>query len=340
MKHRNRFFAGLLAVTLIFSVCLAATGAAAEDGDAAIDTPITAQPLPAFTDVPADAWYADEVGWCRENSIISGTGDTTFSPNTTMTRAMLATVLHRAAGLPSAEASVSFTDVQSGAWYSDAIAWAASTGIVGGYGNGLFGTNDPVTREQIAAILWRYAGSPAAEAGEAFADEASISGYAVTAVDWARANGIVGGKDGNRFDPKAGATRAEVAVMLYRYLNGAETPAPSGSEPVVYMTTEITPEALMAIYEALEWTPTGDVAVKLSTGEPPPATISTRTSSRTWCSQWTAPSWSATPPMAAAAPVPPCTCRWRRITDLPPSPTWILWTRTAPSPSPSPAVRA
>ncbi len=121
-----------------------------------------------------------------------------------------------------------------------------------GYDNGRFGADDPVTREQMASILWRYAGSPVTTAGEAFADAANISAYAKTAVDWARANRIVNGKEGNLFDPKGSLTRAQTAVILYGYLNGGTqsadaAPANTGTDaPKVYMTTDISPEGFMA----------------------------------------------------------------------------------------------
>ena len=106
-----------------------------------------------FSDVPNGAWYADAVDYVYEHGIMNGTSATTFSPNTPMTRAMLVTVLHRAAGSPSAATGTAFSDVPSGAYYTDAVAWASANSIVTGYGNGRFGSNDPVSRAQIAAIL-------------------------------------------------------------------------------------------------------------------------------------------------------------------------------------------
>ena len=151
-----------------------------------------------YADVDANAWYADAVVYCRDNGLMNGTSDTAFSPDETMTRAMLATVLYRLAESPAVSGSDSFTDTVEDSWYSPAVLWAAQNGIVTGYGDGLFGTDDPVTREQIAAIMWRYAGSPAAESGTDFADEDSISTYAAQAVDWAQAVGIINGVGGNR----------------------------------------------------------------------------------------------------------------------------------------------
>ena len=188
-----------------------------------------------FADVDANAWYADAAVYCRDNGLMSGTSGTTFSPDTAMTRSMLATVLYQLAGSPAVTGSDAFTDTADGAWYSDAVLWASQEGIISGYGNSLFGANDPVTREQIATILWRYSGSPAAEAGTAFADAGDIASWAVSAVDWARANGYVNGVDGNRFDPDGTATRAQVATILMRYDQGSQTTIP---EP----TPEPTPD--------------------------------------------------------------------------------------------------
>ena len=199
MKKWRRMVSSLLAAALLLT---------------AVPTVWAAEEDTGFSDVAADAWYAGAVEYVRDNGLMSGTGSATFSPNAATSRAMLATVLYRAAGSPAAEGTAAFSDVAADAWYADAVAWASENGIVSGYGNGLFGTNDPVSREQIATILWRYEGSPSAESGQNFADESAISGYASTAVDWARANGIISGREGNVFDPKGNATRAEVAAML------------------------------------------------------------------------------------------------------------------------------
>nr|WP_297174865.1 S-layer homology domain-containing protein [uncultured Agathobaculum sp.] len=174
-----------------------------------------------FSDVPLDAWYADAVAFCHENGLMSGTTATTFSPNDTMTRGMLVTVLYREAGAPSLEnenLGYPFADVPGDLWYANGVYWARLKGITSGYADNRFGPNDPVTREQLAVILWRSAGSPAPEAESAFADQSSISAYAVDAVRWARESGIVRGKDGNRFDPAGQATRAETAAILTRWI--------------------------------------------------------------------------------------------------------------------------
>ena len=208
MRNLKRIGAVLTAMALIFSLNLTAFAAVEDTG---------------FSDVSADAWYADAVAYVRDNGLMSGTA-AAFDPDGTMTRAMLAQTLYRAAGSPAVSDSDSFTDTAEGAWYADAVLWASRQGVISGYGSGLFGTDDPVTREQIAVILWRYAGSPATESGTDFADEADISAYAAQAVDWARASGVVNGADGNRFLPRASATRAQVAVILRNYLT-ASAPA-------------------------------------------------------------------------------------------------------------------
>ncbi len=186
-----------------------------------------------FSDVDADSWYADAALYCRDNGLMSGTSDTTFSPDTPMTRAMLAAVLYRLEGSPAVSGSDAFTDTAEGAWYADAVLWASQNGIVSGYGGGLFGTDDPITREQLATILWRCSGSPSADAGNDFADEDSIASWASTAVDWARSNGYISGMEGNRFAPKGQATRAQVAAVLMRYKSGMHTapePAPDPAD--------------------------------------------------------------------------------------------------------------
>ena len=140
---------------------------------------------------------------------------------------MLVTVLYRAAGSPAVSGGNSFTDVRTGAYYTDAVAWATANRVVSGYGNGLFGVNDPVSRQQIATILWRYDGSKTEASVASFTDSASIASYATTAVNWAVANGIVTGRTDGSFNPTGNATRAQVAVMLYGYLGSSTNPTPT-----------------------------------------------------------------------------------------------------------------
>ena len=277
MKHRKRLCAGFVAAVLVVGAAMSALGAsgtveAAENVPQAVPLSAAA-PDHTFSDVPANAWYADAVSWCWETGILSGTSASTFGPSGTMTRAMLATVIYRMADSPAAILPPAFSDVPANSWYTEAVAWVSENGLIAGYGNRMFGAEDPVTREQIATILWRYDGSTTAAVSAEFTDAASISNYAMQAVDWAAEQGIVAGREGNRFDPQASATRAEVAMILYRYLtrdDSEEAPPPESDNdnPAVYMTTDISADSLIAIYEALEASPTGNIAVKLSTGEP------------------------------------------------------------------------
>lgn len=172
-----------------------------------------------FADVSADAWYADAVAYCQQHGIMNGTTATTFAPDSSLTRAMLAAVLYRMSGSPTAAAPPAFTDAAPGAWYSSAVSWAAETGVISGYGGGTFGVNDPTTREQAVTILWRYAGNPDSSAALDISDANAISGWAQTAVRWAEENGILAGMiTDRRFDPKAKINRGEVASLLYHYL--------------------------------------------------------------------------------------------------------------------------
>ena len=151
---------------------------------------------------------------------MNGTTPTAFAPGDPLTRAMLAAVLYRMSGSPVTADAPAFTDAVAGAWYSDAVSWAAENKIISGYGNGNFGVDDPTTREQAVTIFWRYAGSPESGAADAFSDAGSISEWAKAAVRWANANGILDGMaENNRFAPETNIKRGEVASMLYHYLN-------------------------------------------------------------------------------------------------------------------------
>lgn len=178
-----------------------------------------------FTDVPEDAWYADAVRYVYKHDLMAGTSATAFSPDATTSRSMIATILWRMAGSPVVNYAMDYTDVAQGQWYSEAIRWAASEGIVGGYGNGLFGTNDPITREQFAAMLYRFAQEQGYDVsiGEntnilSYTDVADLSEYAISAMQWAVGAGIINGTgDGSTLSPQGQATRAQVAVILTRY---------------------------------------------------------------------------------------------------------------------------
>lgn len=172
----------------------------------------------AFSDVPAANWAKNAVDFVSARGIFNGTGGSAFSPDNTMTRGMLAVVLHNLENSPAHTFDGAFADVGE-SWYTDAVHWAAEQGIVTGYGDGRYGPNDAITREQLAVILWRYAGSPAAESEELpFADADQVSGYAVEALCWARENGIVNGDGNGRLMPKGLTTRAQAAQMLMNFI--------------------------------------------------------------------------------------------------------------------------
>lgn len=179
-----------------------------------------------FNDVSANDWFASAVDYVTGKGMMNGTADNTFSPKAHTTRGMVVTVLYRLENQPSTSAA-SFTDVASGAYYANAVAWANANGIVSGYGSGKFGPNDKVTREQLAAMLYRYAQNKkydvsGAKSLDGYTDAQSVSSYAVPALQWANAAGIVTGKSGSKLDPKGYATRAEVAAMLMRFCENVE----------------------------------------------------------------------------------------------------------------------
>lgn len=175
-----------------------------------------------FVDVPADAYFYDAVLWAAENGITSGVDENRFAPDWSCTRAQLVTFLWRAAGKPASRRESSMSDVTKGAYYAKAVAWAAENGIIKGYSDGRFGGEDLVTREQMAAILYRFAqNADDAQSGrkiQDFSDYADISAYAVPAVQWAADMGIMQGYH-NRLMPQAACTRAQIVTMLYRLLH-------------------------------------------------------------------------------------------------------------------------
>ena len=249
---RNRLLSCVMAVCfciLTMTSCSAAevppAGSSGPTGQLTSDRVRTS----AFSDVPADAWYADAVAYCQQNGIMSGTTATTFAPEATLTRAMLATVLHRMSSTPAVSDPPVFTDAVAGSWYSDAVSWAAKTGIISGYGGGTFGVNDPTTREQAITILWRYAGSPEDGTAANVSDAADLSTWAQAAVRWADSNGILDGMSENRqFNPKTNIKRGEVASMLFHYLTGAASgrpePAAGGKTLVAYFSATNTTRPL------------------------------------------------------------------------------------------------
>lgn len=197
MKKRTQAVALALAVALVVH----ARAAPAEPED--------------YIDVPAKAWYSGAVQYCRIHNLMGVADGERFAPDAPMTRAMTAQALYSAAGSPAPEGAGAFPDVPAGAWYASAAQWAHETGLMIGDEQGCFLGENPVSREQFAAILWRYAGSEPASGGvDGFTDGAEIAPYARTAVVWAKAQGVINGFPDGRFAPRESATRAQAAVML------------------------------------------------------------------------------------------------------------------------------
>lgn len=192
-----------------------------------IEVEFTNGKLP-FTDVRESDWFYEDVAFAYENGLFAGTSNTTFSPNASMTRAMLVTVLYRLEGQPAVNGRSGFSDVQYNGYYEDAVTWAADNGIVNGTSTTTFSPNANVTREQMAAILYRYAQhkkyNTAASSGlNGFTDHASVSGYAAASLEWAVAEKLVNGSAG-KLMPTGNATRAQVAAILHRFVeNVAKT---------------------------------------------------------------------------------------------------------------------
>ena len=180
-----------------------------------------------FTDVSEKDWFYGDVMFVYENGLMLGTSKTLFSPHGTATRGMMATILWRMEGSPAPKGKNSFTDVATGKWYADAITCTAENSIFAGYGKDKFGPDDPITREQLAAIFYRYAdykGYDLTVKGnlDKFKDADKVTDYAKTAMQWAVSSGLVKGKSGNLLDPQGTATRAEIAAMLHRFIEKYE----------------------------------------------------------------------------------------------------------------------
>lgn len=179
-----------------------------------------------FTDVVAGTWYYGAAAYAYNNGLFAGMTPTTFAPNATMTRAMLVSVLWRLAGEPAPKAPNTFVDVPDGAWYTDAVTWAAENGVVSGIGGSRFDPSGFVTREQTAEILYNYAHSKGYDVSAradltAFPDAGSVSGWAEEALSWANAAGLINGtvRDGQTIlDPQGSASRAQVAMILMNYV--------------------------------------------------------------------------------------------------------------------------
>ena len=177
-----------------------------------------------FTDIADNAWYADAVRYVYKHGLMAGTSATTFAPDVTTSRSMIATILWRMAGSPVVNYAMNFVDVPQDQWYSEAIRWVASEGIASGYGN-TFGTHDPITREQLAVMLYQFAQARGYDVsvGEntnilSYTDVSDVAEYAIPAMQWACGAGIISGTgDGSTLTPQGQATRAQAAVMLTRF---------------------------------------------------------------------------------------------------------------------------
>lgn len=191
-----------------------------------IEVEFTDGKLP-FTDVHETDWFYNDVLFVYEEGLFAGTSDTTFSPNAAMTRAMLVTVLYRLEGEPAVSGRSGFSDVTFNSYYEDAVTWAADNGIVNGTSASTFSPNANVTREQMAAILYRYAqykkyNTAASSSLNGFTDQASVSGYATASLEWAVAEKLVNGSAG-KLMPTGNATRAQVAAILHRFVENVAT---------------------------------------------------------------------------------------------------------------------
>lgn len=171
-----------------------------------------------FGDVASSDWHKNAVDFATARGLFNGTSANTFTPDGVMTRGMIATVLYNLENNPAVPVGASFSDVKSGEWYADGVQWAAGRGLISGYGNGKLGPEDPITREQLAIILWNYAGSPMESGSLSFGDASTVSGYAQAAMLWATRNGIISGSNG-MLNPSAQASRAQVAQMLMNFVN-------------------------------------------------------------------------------------------------------------------------
>ncbi|MGN1001182.1 MAG: choice-of-anchor I family protein [Oscillospiraceae bacterium] len=181
-----------------------------------------------YPDVAEEDWYYDAVRYVTEKGLMNGMDDGSFAPTATLNRAMLVTILFRLEGEPSAAGAAAFDDVTGDAWYADAVAWASASGLVNGYGDGSFGPLEPITREQMAAILFRYAQHKGYELRSSgslagFTDGAATSSWAEAAVEWAVGTELLAGKGEGLLDPRGSAVRAEVAQII---MNFCETLAP------------------------------------------------------------------------------------------------------------------
>jgi hypothetical protein len=179
--------------------------------------------LEKFKDVDPALWYAGGIEFVLSRGLFKGVTDETFEPDTAMTRAMLVTVLHRLAGNPGASVTELFADVEEGSWFDEAVRWASGKGVVKGYGDSTFGPGISLTREQLAVILFRYAGESGYDTSAradltVYSDAAKVSSWAEEAMRWAVAEGLITGTAGDTLDAGGPAGRAQVATILMRFV--------------------------------------------------------------------------------------------------------------------------
>ncbi len=187
---------------------------------------IEVRPELPFVDCSEEDWFYEAVSFCYDSGYFKGVDETHFNAGDTMDRKSFAVVLYRIAGEPGIAAEDLFTDVRSDAWFADAVNWASENGIIEGYGNGVFGANDPITREQIITLFWRFCGRPAADGAvlHAFSDAGQISDWAKDALAWAVSTGLVKGEGNDLLAPGVTATRGEIAQLVMNYCKLSENP--------------------------------------------------------------------------------------------------------------------
>lgn len=221
MKMGKRIFGGLLALVLLLGL-MPFGGAAA---------------TPQFKDVKTSDWFCEAVEYVVKNGLMSGTSSDLFSPESVASRGMLVSILHRMAGAPAASGAA-FSDVDKSKYYAPAVSWASANNIASGYADGRFLPENPVTREQLAVILYKYTqyqgrSTTTKETLAGYTDTASISAYAVDAMRWAVGNGLITGTDNNKLTPQGTATRGQLALILKRYHSDTSgNPAPTGASLV------------------------------------------------------------------------------------------------------------
>ena len=187
----------------------------------ALDSYVKSAMVAGFKDILSSDWFANDVKYVSQKNLMTGTGNDLFSPNGTTTRGQAVTILYRLAGSPSVSGD-GFSDVKSSDWFYKAVQWASKNGIASGYGNGKFGPNDTLNREQLATMLYRYAQfkkmNITTNGGlSKFSDSGSVSGYALDAMSWAVSKGLISGTSDGKLNPGSTATRAQLAAILHRF---------------------------------------------------------------------------------------------------------------------------